>query len=106
MILSIIIFRNKIKKNSLIRPPISNIDQAVIITSVKEPDFSTNLLDKLLVIIEFNNVKPIICFTKLDLLNKNELKEIKEYINYYQRIGYDVYLNTEINKIKKYLKIR
>ncbi|NLL44159.1 MAG: ribosome small subunit-dependent GTPase A [Mollicutes bacterium] len=94
----------KSRKNSLIRPPISNIDQAVIITSVKEPDFSTNLLDKLLVIIEFNNVKPIICFTKLDLLNKNELKEIKEYINYYQRIGYDVYLNTEINKIKKIFK--
>lgn len=94
----------KSRKNSLIRPPISNIDQAVIITSVKEPDFSTNLLDKLLVIIEFNNVKPIICFTKLDLLNKNELKEIKEYINYYQRIGYDVYLNTETNKIKKIFK--
>ena len=39
------------RKNSLVRPPISNVDQAVIITSVKTPDFSTNLLEKLLVII-------------------------------------------------------
>ena len=36
------------RKNSLIRPSVSNIDQAIIVTSVKSPDFSTNLLDKLL----------------------------------------------------------
>ena len=48
------------RKNELIRPTIANIDQAVIITSVHIPDFSSNLLDKLLVTIEFNNIKPII----------------------------------------------
>ena len=53
------------RKNSLDRPSVANIDQAVIVTSVKIPDFSTNLLDKLLNIIEFNNIKPIICFTKM-----------------------------------------
>ena len=39
------------RKNSLIRPSVSNIDKALIVTSVKEPDFSTNLLEKLLTII-------------------------------------------------------
>ena len=39
------------RSNSLIRPPVSNIDQAIIIASVKDPDFSTNLLDKLITII-------------------------------------------------------
>lgn len=92
------------RKNSLVRPPISNVDQAVIITSVKTPDFSTNLLDKLLVIIEFNNIKPIICFTKLDLLSEEELANINEYINYYKKIGYDVYINNETEKIKKIFK--
>ena len=53
------------RKNELDRPSVSNIDQVVIVTSVKIPDFSCNLLDKLLTIIEFNNNKPIICFTKL-----------------------------------------
>ena len=50
------------RKNFLVRPPISNIDQAYIITSVKEPDFSSNLLDKLINIVEYNNIEPIIIF--------------------------------------------
>ena len=70
----------KPRKNSLIRPVVANVDQAFIITSVKSPDFSSNLLDKLLTVIEVNNIKPIICLTKLDLLNKEEKKEIKKYI--------------------------
>ena len=38
------------RKNSLVRPPIVNIDQAVVIMSVKEPDFNSNLLDRFLVL--------------------------------------------------------
>ncbi len=84
------------RKNELERPSVANIDQAVIVTSVKIPDFSANLLDKLLCMIEYNNVKPIICFTKLDLLNEEELKEIRDIQSYYKKIGYDVYANTDI----------
>ncbi len=83
------------RKNELIRPTIANIDQAVIITSVHIPDFSSNLLDKLLVTIEYNNVTPIICFTKLDLIDDKKREEIDMYINYYRSIGYQVYLNTD-----------
>ena len=85
------------RKNELDRPSVSNIDQVVIVTSVKIPDFSSNLLDKLLTIIEFNNIKPVICFTKLDLLNEIELEEIKEIMDYYRKIGYEVYSNTDSN---------
>lgn len=92
------------RKNELIRPPVANIDQAIIVTSVKEPDFSSNLLDKLLCIIEYNNIKPIICFTKLDLLDEIEIKKIKKIIEYYQKIGYKVFINTEIEKIKTIFK--
>lgn len=91
------------RKNYLLRPPVANVDQAVIITSVKHPDFSSNLLDKLLCIIEFNNIKPIICFTKLDLLDYNELEEIKKIIDYYKKI-YEVYINDDIEKIKHIFK--
>lgn len=89
------------RSNSLVRPPVSNVDQAFIVASVKDPDFSTNLLDKLLTIIEFNNIKPIICFTKLDLLNEEETKKIEVYINYYKYIGYQVFKNNEINELKQ-----
>ena len=69
------------RKNVLIRPSVANIDQAIIVTSVKEPNFSTNLLDKFLAIISYNNIEPIICLTKLDLLNDKEKEEIDGYID-------------------------
>lgn len=94
----------KKRKNELVRPPVANIDQAFIITSVKHPNFSTNLLDKLIDIIEFNNIEPIICFTKLDLLNKEEQNDIDVYINYYKKIGYKVFINTQILEIKEQFK--
>ena len=81
------------RKNSLIRPSVSNVDQAVIVSSVKHPEIDTNLLDKLLTIISFNKIEPIICFTKLDLLNSEERILIDEYIKYYRSIGYIVVTN-------------
>ena len=86
------------RKNKLIRPPICNIDQAIVVMSVVNPLFSSNLIDKFINIIEFNNIKPIICLTKLDLINNES--DINKYIDYYKNIGYEVIINTEINKIK------
>ena len=83
------------RKNSLIRPSVSNVDQALIVTSVKTPNFDTNLLDKLLTIISFNNIEPVICFTKLDLLDNKEQKEIETYINYYNNLGYKTVTNSK-----------
>lgn len=91
------------RKNEIIRPNVSNIDQALVVTSLKNPDFSTNLLDKLLVQLEINNIKPIICLTKKDLLKKSEFELLESTIAYYKKIGYLVVENTEILKIKKYL---
>ena len=93
----------KKRKNSLIRPSVSNIDKAIIVTSVK-PKLDTNLLDKLLILTMYNNIEPVICFTKLDLLNSDELVNINNIINYYDSIGYVTVKNTEIDKIKSILK--
>lgn len=90
-------------RNSLIRPQIANVDIALVVTSVKEPNFDSNLLDKLLTIISYNNIKPIICLTKLDLLTKEEEKNIKKIFNYYKDIGYEVVKNTNIKELKKIL---
>lgn len=92
------------RSTELVRPPVANINQAFIITSAKEPDYSSNLLDKLLCIIEYNNITPVICFTKLDLLNEEEKQKIEETISYYKKIGYKVFKNTEIEEIKKSFK--
>lgn len=88
-----IILEIKPRKNVLVRPPIANIDQAIITCSVKNPDLDLYLLDKLLCVIEFNNIKPIIVFTKVDLLD--DLTEYLEIKKYYQSIGYRVFENKD-----------
>lgn len=92
------------RKNSLVRPPVANIDQAILITSVRHPDFSSHLLDKLITVVEFNHIKPIICFTKLDLLEEKEKAKMEKIISYYREIGYEVFTNTEVEKIKGIFK--
>ena len=92
------------RKNCLVRPSVSNIDQAFIVSSVKRPELDTYLLDKLLTIISYHNIEPIICFTKLDLLSVDEVDVINKYIQYYQKIGYMVVTNEEEDKIRDLLK--
>ena len=92
------------RKNELDRPVVSNVDIALIVTSVKKPDLSLSLLDKELSVIIKNNVEPVICLTKLDLLEKKELKELKPLIKYYKSIGIKVVDNKNLGKIKKILK--
>ena len=71
------------RKNFLIRPKVANIDQVVIVTALCEPSFSSFILDKFLAIIEFQNIKPIILFTKSDLTNDGAYQDYKSQ-------GYDV----------------
>ncbi len=82
------------RKNELVRPPISNVDQAILVFSAIEPDFSTSLLDRFLVLVESNDIVPIICITKADLLNDDELTRILEYKSQYEQFGYDVLLTS------------
>lgn len=92
------------RKNEFSRPKVSNIDQAFLITSLVSPDFSLNLLDKLIVLMELHSVRPIICITKRDLVSDEDYKDIEKSLSYYQDIGYTVVFNTELDKIKKLLK--
>ena len=92
------------RKNQILRPSVSNITLGVIVTSLKNPDFSTNLLDKLLVQLEINHIKPVICITKKDLVSNNKYLEYKKILNYYEKIGYLVIENTNISELKKVLE--
>ncbi len=91
------------RKNILVRPPVANISQGIIVTSVKHPDFSSNLLDKLISMLEYHNIKPILCFSKWDLLDQDESKNMEKIVNYYNSIGYTTVINTELDKIKSML---
>lgn len=89
----------KERKNKLTRPPIANIDQAVLVFSVVEPKFSPILLNRFLVFIEAENIKPIICITKLDLATNKQLSELEKYVQDYEKIGYRVILSSTETKL-------
>ena len=55
------------RKNSLIRPPVANLDQLFTVSSTVQPQINTFNIDKLIAIAEHNNIEPIIVFTKIDL---------------------------------------
>lgn len=92
------------RKNELDRPVVSNVDIALIVTSLKKPDLSLSLLDKELTVILASGIKPVICLTKMDLLSNDEYKEIKPLIKYYKSIGIDVLTNKNLFKLKRHLK--
>ena len=91
----------KKRKNELIRPSIANVDQAVIVMSNKIPEFSLDLLDKLICIIEYNNIEPIIYVSKTDLLDEIEKNNLFKILDYYKKIGYRVYADLSIKEVFK-----
>lgn len=89
------------RKNSLKRPQIANVDICLIITSVKEPNLNLFMLDKQLSLIINSNITPVICFSKIDLLNEEEQQEINKIYEYYNKIGIQTITNNEIDKLDK-----
>ena len=80
------------RENALVRPPVANIDVAVIVTALKEPNFAPNLLDRQLVALEAANVTPLIYFSKSDLLSPAEFDQAMAVAETYRKIGYTVIL--------------
>jgi ribosome biogenesis GTPase len=85
----------KTRENNLLRPPVANVDQAIIINSTKEPFFSFNLLDRFLLLIENEGITPVIVITKIDLLTKDELDDLKIKMEYYESFYDVVYLSSK-----------
>jgi len=79
--------------NSLVRPTVANIDQAVIVFAVTQPEPNYNLLDKFLVMIEANEIEGIICFNKIDILDADKVKLI---IEKYENTGYQVVTTSSL----------
>ena len=77
------------RKNELVRPPIANIDQALIFVSWKDPDFSSLLLDRFLAVVEDKGIEPIIIVTKIDLADEND--DPQKYLSDYEKAGYRIY---------------
>lgn len=79
-----IIVRILERRSQLIRPAVANVDQAMIIFAIAKPQPSFNLLDRFLVMMKQQNLPCIICFNKLDL---DEKQKVKEYLHIYKMSG-------------------
>lgn len=77
------------RKNSLIRPAVANVDQALVIFAAADPEPNFMLLDRFLIMMEQNSIPVRICFNKTDLGEKKELETIRTV---YEDAGYEVFL--------------
>ena len=75
------------RHNELIRPAVSNVDQALIIFAAKNPKPNYNLLDRFLMMMEKQDVPVIVCFNKVDLAKEKELKLLEKV---YENCGHIV----------------
>ncbi len=75
------------RKNTLIRPAVTNVDQAVIIFALSEPEPNFNLLDRFLIMMAMQGVSTIICLNKSDLKDGSYGEEKKSI---YEQAGYRV----------------
>lgn len=78
------------RENEMIRPPIANVEHALLVFSATEPGFSPLLLNRFLVHIEAHQITPTICISKVDLLSVEELEKMEKYKSDYEKIGYKV----------------
>jgi ribosome biogenesis GTPase / thiamine phosphate phosphatase len=69
----------------------SNLDLALLIASIKSPKTSLGFIDRFLITAEMFDVKPILIFNKMDLLDEQDVSTLQSYKNIYESIGYQVY---------------
>ncbi|HNX65144.1 MAG TPA: ribosome small subunit-dependent GTPase A [Oscillospiraceae bacterium] len=65
-----------LRKNSIIRPPLANLDQLIFVISTCEPSPNYNVIDKFVAVSEYKGIEPIIAITKIDLNKSEEIKEV------------------------------
>ncbi len=76
------------RKNQLLRPAVSNVDQALVIFAAKKPDPNFNLLDRFLIRMQMEHTPVVICFNKCDLLTHEEREEL---FRIYKDSGYPIH---------------
>ena len=73
------------RKNHLIRPPLSNLDQLIFVVSVAEPSPNMLLLDKFIAVAEYQNIEPVIVITKTDI------EDCSRIVSIYEKTGISIY---------------
>ena len=94
------------RKNELIRPAVANVDQALVIFAAAKPRPNFNLLDRFLILMQYQDVPAVLCFNKQDIVTEQELQLLKDT---YISAGYEVHFTSAkeqsgIDEIRRILK--
>ncbi|MBR5556032.1 ribosome small subunit-dependent GTPase A [bacterium] len=94
------------RKNFISRPAVSNIDQIIIVSALKEPDLSLTQLNRYIALAKYYNIEPVLCFNKDDLEFERGLKKRIHDI-YESTLGYKIVYTSAIehNGIKAFEKL-
>ena len=82
------------RKNFIQRPPVSNIDQVIIISAVKEPDLSFSQLNRYIAFAKYHNLNTVLCFNKNDL-SEDDLM-IEKVFSIYEPLGFDILFTSAL----------
>ena len=83
------------RHSEMIRPPVANVDQVVVVQSVAQPDPSPTLIDRLVVLAEDSHLGVILVFNKVD---EGLTDEARRLVDIYWSIGYPVLLTSAKSK--------
>ena len=75
------------RKNELIRPAVANIDGALVVFAAAKPKPNFHLLDRFLVMMEYQHIPAVLCFNKTDLVDEEERKRLQDI---YAVAGYPI----------------
>lgn len=86
------------RKNEIKRPNIANIDKLLVFITINNPPLNLYNLDKYLAMCEYLNISVTIMLTKIDLASSEEIKDL---VDTYQNIGYEIFLIDNYNDFPK-----
>lgn len=92
------------RRNHFLRPPVSNIEQFIVVSSLTDPKPNFSVIDKFLAVAEMNCVDIVLCFTKSDLVSEKQIDYMKEvYSRCYPIIFLNLKQENGINDLIPYL---
>lgn len=83
------------RTTELIRPPVSNVNQAIIVFAIRKPDPNMWLLDRFLLLASSQNLDVVICINKVDMATEDEVDEMKDM---YKNTGYKVITTSTVDE--------
>lgn len=84
------------RKSFIPRPKVANVDQIVIVSSIKEPELDFEQLNRYLCFCEFYKIKPILLFNKSDLSFDDDV--IEKVFSIYEPLNYEIYFASATEK--------